>query len=303
MTTLNQSTHKNSMSSSQAESKISLKFTLPIALVVHAGLILGLSFGIDLPAKTNNATLLDITLVNMHSENAPDKAEIIAQTNLEASGDTQHKNRARSTMIADNLNPSDDISPIEATESAPEKPPVIQPMILTTKGETFKRVPKKPEQPEQEEPKPDTDNSDETTSEAQLAAELAEDEANYAEIPKVRYLNSSNAKSAVEAEYIDAWAKKIERIGTTNFPEEAIQLNRSGQLIITAIIDKQGNIKSSGIKQSSGTRILDKAALRIIRLAAPYPALPSKVTKKYDQLSITRTFLFDTGSRGTLRTQ
>ncbi len=275
----------------------SLAKTMPYAAFMHALVIFGIGYGIQSTSSFKNATLLDISIVNTHSDKAPEEADFIAQANQEASGTTDIKNRPRSMMASENLLTPDEISPLESTKSTPNKPPVLQPLLLTTKGETFKRIPKLEEQPDTQE---QTDNADEvideTREEARLAAELAKDEANYSKMPKTRFLNSTNAKSSVEAMYIDAWAKKIERIGTTNFPQEAIRLRKNGKLIINVTIDQKGRVVSAPeIQTSSGSRILDNAALRIIKIAAPYDVLPKKVREQYDQLQITRTFIFDTG--------
>jgi len=282
----------------------SLARALPYAAFMHALVIFGIGFGIQSSSSIKNATLLDISIVNTHAEKAPDEADLIAQANQEASGTTDIKNRPRSMMTSTNLLTADEISPLKSLKSTPNKPPVLHPLLLTTKGETFKRSPKIEEQPDKPDP---TDNADEvideTREEARLAAELAKDEANYSKMPKTRFLNSTNAKSAVEAAYIDAWAKKIERIGTTNFPQEAIRLRKNGKLMINVTLDQQGNVTSAPeIKTSSGSRILDNAALRIIKIAAPYDVLPKKVREKFDQLHITRTFIFDTGYHN-LRTE
>ncbi len=273
----------------------SLAKTMPYATLFHVLIIFGLGFGIQSSSPTKNATLLDISIVNTHSDKTPDEADFIAQANQEASGATDIKNRPRSMMASDSLMAPDEISPLESTKSTPNKPPVLHPLLLTTKGETFKRAPKLEEQPDKHELSDDKEVIDETREEARLVAELAKDEANYSKMPKTRFLNSTNAKSSVEAAYIDAWAKKIERIGTTNFPQEAIRLHRNGRLIINATLNQHGKIIDSEIQTSSGSRILDNAALRIIKIASPYDALPKKVREQFDQLQITRTFIFDTG--------
>ena len=94
--------------------------------------------------------------------------------------------------------------------------------------------------------------------------------------------------------------KKIERIGNINFPEEAIAQNLSGKLILNVTLDQAGRVVDSQISVSSGSDVLDKAALRIIQLAAPYPTLPEEIRRKWDQLNITRTWIFH---GGTLNTQ
>lgn len=274
----------------------SLAKTMPYALFFHVMMIFGIGFGIQQSGHLLPSTKLDITIVNSHSDIAPDKADIIAQVNQLASGNTDLENRPTSMMSANNINPSDAISPLQSEQSSPNQPPILQPLLLTTKGETYKHIPKLEEVPEKEESTEVSEETiDKTEEEAQLSSELAMDEANYSKMPKTRFLNSSNAKSAVEAAYIDSWAKKIERIGTTNFPDEAIRLGKNGKLIVNAILSKEGKVIHSEVQTSSGSRILDNAALRIIKIASPYDALPAAVRQKFDRLQITRTFIFDTG--------
>ncbi len=240
--------------------------------------------------------MLDISIVNTHADKAPEQADFIAQANQLASGTTDIKNRPRSMMTSENLLAPDAISPMASSKATPNKPPVLQPLLLTTKGETFKRSPKLDEQPDKQEQSTDAKELiDETREEARLVSELAEEEANYAKMPRTRYLNSTNAKSSIEAAYIDAWAKKIERTGTANFPQEAIRLRTNGKLIVNTVLDQQGNVISAEIQTSSGSRILDNAALRIIKIASPFEVLPAKMRQQFDQLQITRTFIFDTG--------
>lgn len=269
---------------------------MPVATFVHLLLIFGVGFGLHTASNVRQASRLDISIVNTHADKAPENADFIAQANQVASGTTDNKNRPRSMMTSENLLAPDEVSPMESTRAIPNKPPVLHPLLLTTKGETFKRSPKLDEQPEKPEPANDTDELiDETREEARLVSELAEEEANYAKMPRTRYLNSTNAKSAIEAAYIDAWAKKIERTGTANFPEEAIRLRTNGKLIVNAVLDKGGNVIKAQVQTSSGSRILDNAALRIIKIASPFDALPKKILEQFDQLQITRTFIFDTG--------
>ncbi|MCB1637368.1 MAG: energy transducer TonB, partial [Thiothrix sp.] len=87
----------------------------------------------------------------------------------------------------------------------------------------------------------------------------------------------------------------IERVGNLNFPAEAINRNISGKLILNATLDHNGRVRDIQIDVSSGYNILDKAAMRIVKLASPYPPLPREVREKWDQLNITRTWIFHSG--------
>ncbi|CAA6822676.1 MAG: Protein TonB [uncultured Thiotrichaceae bacterium] len=273
--------------------------TMPQSIFFHALLIFGIGFGIHNTTKIKDATLLDITIVNMHSDKAPEEAELIAQVNQDASGDTNIKNRPTSMMASKSLNAPNELSPLASEKSSPNTPPVLNIAVLTTKGETFKRAPKVEEQPQEQDPTQKAEeNADKAAEEKQLASEVAEREANYAKMPRKLYLTSVSARNAIEAEYIDSWAKKIERIGTTNFPVEAIRYKKSGQLIVEVTLDHHGSVVSSRVKKSSKSRILDNGALRIIKIAGDpsYLPLPKTVREKFDQLVITRTFIFDAGT-------
>jgi len=267
--------------------------TLPAAIVVHAIAIAGIGFGLPDPTPTQNAPLLDITLVNTHSDKAPDKADFIAQANQEGSGTLNKKSRPSSPLASINPNDKNGESPIKSVESAPDIAPKLDPKILTTKGKTNKFVSKLPEQDDIEDPKPvDKEISDQTDEIAQLMAEMSKEEQHYANRPRIHFIDSTSAKSAVEAEYIDAWAKKLERIGNINFPTAALRLGLSGTLILNATLDRVGRVVDLAINQSSGSKILDDAALRIVKLASPYEPLPHEVREKYDRLNITRSIIF-----------
>jgi protein TonB len=280
--------------------------TLPIAVVIHAFVIIGVGFGLPDGTNIRHAPLLDITLVNTHSDKAPDKADFIAQANQQGSGTLDKKSRPSSPLASMNPNDFAGESPVKSFESAPDVAPKPDPQILTTKGKTNKRVNKLPEKDDIKEPKPvDKEISDETDEIAQLMAEMSKEEQHYANRPRIHFIDSISAKSAVEAEYIDAWAKKLERIGNINFPKEALRLSLSGTLILNATLDRAGRVIMIGIDSSSGSRILDNAATRIVKLASPYEPLPREIREKYDQLNITRSIIFhrEGGGHPTFYTQ
>jgi len=273
--------------------------TLPLAVFVHATVIAGVGFGLPDAPKMQYAPLLDITLVNTHSATAPDKADFIAQTNQHGSGTLDKKNRPSSPLASRNPNESMGESPVKSFASSPDIKPKLDPEILTTKGSTDKSINKRPEKDEMNKPKPvDKEISDETDEIAQLMAEMSKDEQHYANRPRIHFIDSISAKSAVEAAYIDAWAKKLERIGNINFPKEALRLSLSGTLILNATLDRAGRVVEIGIDSSSGSRILDNAAVNIVKLASPYEPLPHEIREKYDQLNITRSIIFHREEEG-----
>lgn len=282
-----------------AENHRPLMKTLPAALLFHGLLIFGITFVPSIKPDFNLPSVLDVTLVQTHSEQAPDDAEFLAQANQEASGSTDEVNRPRSPLAALQPTEAEGEAPLRSQEAAPDQSPKLRPQLLTTKGETFKRIDKIPEQPKEETVPIDKTVADRTQEIARLLAEVDEAEALYARRPRIHFIDAISAKSAVEAEYVDAWIKKIERVGNINFPSEAINHNLSGKLILNATLDHGGNVVDIQIDVSSGFNILDRSALRIVKLASPYPPLPKAIREQWDQLNITRTWIFHSGTLDT----
>lgn len=276
-----------------------LMATLPLAVLLHALFIFGVSFAPTIRLNLTNPPVLDITLVQTRTEKTPDQVDFMAQANQEASGTAEEKNRPQSPVSSLQAVEVEGESPVQSEQAAPDTILKLNQQILTTKGETYKIVEKAPEQPEDNPEIPVGELANETQEIAQLLAEVGEAEARYARRPKIHFIDAVSAKSAVEATYIDEWVKKIERIGNINFPEDAIKRNLSGKLILNATLDQQGNVVDAQISLSSGYEVLDKAALRIVKLAAPYPSLPEEIRRKWDQLNITRTWIFHSGTLNT----
>ena len=267
--------------------------SMPVAVFLHAVLIFATGFMTPEPNPVRKSTLLDITLVNTSSDVAPKDADFIAQANQQGGGSLDKKSRITSPFASENPNITDGDQTFASEESAPQITPKPKPQILTTKGNTNKTI---NEQIIEEEVNEETVVNEEVSEKAEeiamLMAEMNKEEQRYAKRPRIHFVDSISAKSSVEARYINNWAKKLERIGNINFPNEAIRLSLSGTLILNATLDRAGRVVEMQIDVSSGSRVLDKAALRIVKLAAPYEPLPSEIRKKYDRLNITRSMVF-----------
>lgn len=272
--------------------------TLPFALAVHAAIIFGISFAPLVLPRLAIPPALDITIVQLPSEETPKEVNFLAQANQEASGTEEEVNKPRSPL-ASSLSTDTGESPVPSEASTEDLEPKLEPQILTTKGNTFTELSKEPDQPDNPNQLIADITADSAREIAELLAEVDAAEAQYARRPRIHFIDAVSAKSAVEAAYIDSWIKKIERIGNINFPEEAIRRNMSGKLILNVTLDHAGRVVDSQIDVSSGFNILDKAALRIVNLASPYPPLPADIRKKWDQLNITRTWIFHSGTLNT----
>lgn len=94
------------------------------------------------------------------------------------------------------------------------------------------------------------------------------------------------------AQYLENWVIKVERIGNMNYPEEARQNKINGSLQLTVSIRADGSVESIEVTRSSGQRVLDEAAMRIVKLASPFDPFPDDIRRDTDILSITRTWNF-----------
>src|SRR3546814_1781705 len=108
---------------------------------------------------------------------------------------------------------------------------------------------------------------------ARLAAEIHLRSERYAKRPKRKCVSASTSEYAW-AGYLRAWVDRVERVGNLNYPDEARRRKLAGNLVISVAIRRDGSVERADVIQSSGIKLLDAAAMRIAKLAEPYPPLP-----------------------------
>ena len=123
-------------------------------------------------------------------------------------------------------------------------------------------------------------------------SELSREKQLYAKRLRINHIDTLSAKSAVEAKYIKDWVQKVEIIGNINYPRQAKQKKLSGTLILSVLVNHDGSVISSSVQQNSGEKLLDDAAIKVVRLAAPYKQFTTEMREQYDQLMITRTWVY-----------
>ncbi|MCB1823920.1 MAG: TonB family protein [Candidatus Competibacteraceae bacterium] len=97
--------------------------------------------------------------------------------------------------------------------------------------------------------------------------------------------------------YAADWARKVTRVGEMNFPDAARRLNLSAGPLLEVAIRADGGLRGVRILRSSGNAELDRAARRIVELAAPYPPFPAELRRQVDLLRIESPWRFDPGGR------
>ena len=108
---------------------------------------------------------------------------------------------------------------------------------------------------------------------------------------KVKMLNANSEQSTIEAKYLNAWQRKIERVGHSFLKKEYPQLNLT-QLRLVVSIDSFGNLIETEIIDSSGNSNIDAMAQEIVRLASPFEPFSSEMMSEYEILQVDRIWKF-----------
>lgn len=274
-----------------------LGFTLLIATVLHVALILGLGFTLSEPNQLSKT--LEITLSTFKSEEKPKEADFIAQDNQQGSGTLEHKAAPRTTEQAD-FQDTEVRKVTPATTPPPSSRSEAPKAAVATRAPQPDKAPVKPQQNKPEpkpQPAPVFDSSQLSSEIASLEAQLAQDIQQYAKRPRVSRQNTASTMRDISAWYRDEWRKKVERIGNLNYPEEARRKRIHGSLRMLVVVDRNGTVQELQVLESSGYDVLDEAAMRIVRLSAPFAPFTGELAQQYDQVEIIRTWRFERGDR------
>ncbi|WQG59711.1 energy transducer TonB [Pseudomonas sp. RTB3] len=273
-----------------------LGFTLMIAALIHVALILGVGFAYVKPPDISKT--LEITLATFKSEAPPKKADFLAQDNQQGSGTLDKKAIPKTTELA----PFQDTKINKVTPPPAAKPVEKQvapkTAVATTAQKTQKTVTKREEIKQEPAVKaaPTFDSSQLTSEISSLEAELSNEQQLYAKRPKIHRLSAASTMRDKGAWYKEDWRKKIERIGNLNYPEEARRNQVYGNLRMMVSINRDGSLFEILVLESSGQPLLDQAAQRIVRLAAPFAPFTGDLAD-IDRLEIIRTWRFARGDK------
>jgi len=269
-----------------------LGFAFCLALALHAAFILGVSFNRE--ERQTASSKLEITLAHHRSEKAPEKADFLAQNNQEGSGKLEEKAMLTATEIADYQDTK--IRQIDQpSRSQSEARVAANPELTTSADSKFTSIQRQSQDPsaEHNQQRQDDMSMEQRNKEiASLEAKLDIQEYAYARRPRIRRLTSVATKQADDALYLNNWRAKVEAIGNQHYPSQAKQKQLFGDLRMVVSLLPNGDVYQVKILKSSGHKILDQAALKIVHLAAPYDAFPSQMQKEVDVLEIIRTWRF-----------
>lgn len=264
--------------------------------LVHMVIILGVSFMAP-KISLRGVDTLEITLVQTRSEKAPAHAQFLAQVNQDGGGDTQTRQTARSPLPALEMSEKSTYLPIAQPAPQMQIQSIKQLLAVLADEEARRRKiqanPPTPQQREQQ-TEPETQGLAEKAQQQERARLTAEIDRNWQELqnaPRTKYL-TARTQEYKYAVYMDAWRTKVERVGNLNYPEQAKRQNIGGSLVLDVALKPDGSIENISVIRPSPHKILDEAAIRIVRLAAPYAPFPPDLRADYDLVHITRTWKF-----------
>ena len=122
-------------------------------------------------------------------------------------------------------------------------------------------------------------------------SELQDKLENRANRPRTKYVSATTQEFKYAA-YMEAWRAKVERIGNLNYPDAARQGKLSGALLLDVALKPDGSVLEIIVRRSSGHKVLDAAAVRIVELASPFAPFPDEIRREVDILHVTRTWKF-----------
>ena len=277
-----------------------LSLTFCLALIFHALIILGIVFAPEDKLNPRYESM-EIVLVQQSSEPA-EEADVLAQANLSGGGDVSeavvpasplplvpHEDQTEVaaptvTQVQETLTEPDitDPGPAPAQE-------VVEPVAVEVE-KTSPALEESPDEPETKRPSASELRSN-SLKMAALSSEVKRKLESKAKRPKRTFISASTKKIEYAA-YMEAWRAKVERVGNLNYPEEARRRRLAGQLVLDVALNPDGKINQITIRRSSGHKVLDDAAIRIVELAAPYAPFPEAFRAETDVLHITRTWQF-----------
>jgi protein TonB len=269
----------------------SMQVSFVASVAIHAIVIVGLGFHVvDWRKWDAPHNMLEVVLVNAKSASKPEKPDALAQANLDGGGNTDEKRRAKSPFPA--MDPRQSTREVQQAEARVKQLEQEARQLMTQLKSQAQVV--QAEVAPKGEPKPDERARDlvqKSLEIARLEAQIRREWQAYQERPRKKFIGA-RASEYRFAQYVDNWRLKIERIGNLNYPDEARQKKIYGSLQLTVGIKADGEVESVEINRSSRSRVLDQAAVRIVRLAAPFDRFPENIRSDTDILYITRTWTF-----------
>jgi protein TonB len=270
---------------------------LGVSLALHAlALAVHFKFPDAIRMKAQNQPL-EVVLVNAKTKERPAKAEVLAQANLDRGGNVDQNRRAKTPLPATQPRKSD--KDLADAQRRVQQLEAQQQRLLAQARPAERRI---PEEPPKTAPAPEAppapsgrDLADLALAALSLQAQIDRQIDDYQKRPRKKFIGA-NAQEYRFAQYEEEWRVKVEGVGTLHYPAEA-RGKHYGHLRLTVTIRPDGSVESVELDRSSGLKVLDAAAFKIVQMASPFAAFPADIRRDTDLLVITRTWFFGQGDK------
>jgi len=270
---------------------------LGLSLALHA-VLLAVHFKLPDGArwKPENAPI-EVVLVNAKTRERPGRADVLAQANLDRGGNVDENRRAKTPLpVTEPRKPGKDLADAQRRQRALEaRQQELLAQMRAVKSETAAAAPREQGVEEPGAKANGRDLADLALAAMRLQAQIDRQIEDYQKRPRKKFIGA-NAAEYRFAQYEEDWRVKVERVGTLNYPAEA-RGKVYGNLRLTVAIRPDGSVESIELDRSSGLKVLDAAAFKIVRMAAPYATFPPDIRRDTDLLVITRTWFFGQGDK------
>ena len=260
-----------------------------VAIALHVTVALGVSFSPD--TRSEYSHQIEVTLATQPSAFVPVEDNRLAQSNQLGSGEASSMERISrprdmpADTSAKQLPPKQGATQHHYSEQSPVSTSALSRPAVSGVQDRNEQDPslQKSENPEFERISREI---------AGLQAELDQESKTSADQQRVRRLDSSTAKQSVDAAYLLDWRRRLESVGNQYYPKASVRYGLFGDVRMLVVIRQDGSLEDIQVLSSSGYAVLDEAAIKIVRMAAPYSPFPQELKATTDKLEIVRTWHF-----------
>jgi len=262
-----------------------LKGTFSVALALHLALLLGLTFTLSSPSRP--MTSMEVTLAHHASAESPERADFLAQANQIGSGDHSEKVAEVTSNILSEF--QTDQQSMTAAQRQDLSRQAGRPILAARNSPVV--APQKFNELQSNEAQKSVQEVALKQSIRAMRAKINQLNQTYSNLPKVVRLTSVSTKTAQEAAYMNYFEERVERVGNLNYPREARAQRLVGRVQLIVVILPNGSVDRVQVSTSSGTKILDQAAVRSVQLASPFRAFPKELRDR-DEIHVIRTWQY-----------
>jgi|TARA_R110000772_G_scaffold181593_2_gene292862 protein TonB len=262
-------------------------FTIALFLAgaLHLILLLGLGFGFEPPSP--QPPQLAITLAQHRAALTPEEITHLAQFSQAGSGSSAAEDRTGGRSAGAPLQ-------AEAREASEAADASASDSALSARSSREQAAAEREQQREaapMSAPQPVGLTARLVSEQADM--DIDEDQTTLSSAPRVRRLSAVSAQEAMDAAYLHDWRRRVEAVGNQYYPEASIRYGLYGSLQLLVVVNYEGQLEDLRILSSSGYAVLDEAAMKIVRMAAPFAPFPAALRATTDKLEIVRTWQFE----------